>query len=410
MNDAGLGSGKRTGAAVVSPPRTLSGGYELLLTPENGGLSKLCYPVQLRFGAFLINATKIVWLIDARISELLSNPRDGVAWAKHGVVAPAGVDPDRFHGDFVKARGHCGPEQEVPKLTHKVRSALKFAGKEYRSLGLTQYLLDTSTEPVKSLEGVVRQVAEDPRCSSDAGARQVLRERQIQGVNTVNISQLSQSTTVARIKALWPNYDFGKGASPRHAMCKPAPAPQGCKACDGKQQVTVDGCDDIPDWVSSFATAILHATESKTLICKLSSINAALLNIYFKNQGSNYHLGLHNDSSHVFERFIYTLRLLSPAILSFATGGLRSNALAVKAQEPKAKGAGFPVYFDIPLPHGCLTEMTDFAANVLQHCVRPAPGTDGPSASLVLRHIHESLLSPGWLARNKVTHSRGSGS
>ena len=65
----------------------------------------------------------------------------------------------------------------------------------------------------------------------------------------------------------------------------------------------------------------------------------------------------------------------------------------------------YPIYFDIPLPCSCLTEMSGFAANVLEHCVRLTD--DGPTASLVFRHIHESLLGPVWVANNSVAREPG---
>ena len=101
------------------------------------------------------------------------------------------------------------------------------------------------------------------------------------------------------------------------------------------------------------------------------------------------------------DRPIYTLRLLREATLSFVTGGLRMNTPYLRHDGKSAKQDDYPIYFDISLPRGCLTEMKGFAANVLEHCVRV--DGDEPTASLVLRHIHESLLGSAWLDNNRVT-------
>jgi len=388
----------------------MSGAFEVLLTTEKGGLSKTTQPVELNIGGERVNAMKHVWYINEDVYDTLMNPQHGIAWALHEAVAPRGIDQGRCEGEFVsrgQKRRHGGSEKEVPTLTSAVRDVLlQTAAPGWRYLGLTQYELDTSNSMFTDLEDKVRKIAEDPRCKEATGAEQVLRENGVGGVNTVDISA-SKESAVARIKCLWPKYQYGKGGGCKHGMCSPAALPDGatkCKACGNSPQVTVGGCDNMPTWVKSFALDLMHATTADgEKVCKLSDINAALLNIYLKNQGSSYGLGRHFDSPHIFDRPIYTLRFLRPGVLSFVPGGLRQNALAVMPPNPRS--AGFPIYFEIPLSRGCLTEMTGFAANVLQHCVRFGDEV-GASASLVLRHIHTSLLTPAWLSQNEARRKR----
>ena len=66
---------------------------------------------------------------------------------------------------------------------------------------------------------------------------------------------------------------------------------------------------------------------------------------------------------------------------------------------------GMTIWFSFQRYNLLMPEMTGFAANVLQHCVRFGDEV-GASASLVLRHIHTSLLTPAWLSQNKARRNK----
>ena len=76
----------------------------------------------------------------------------------------------------------------------------------------------------------------------------------------------------------------------------------------------------MPGYIKSFASDLLHATEraesSDGRICKLDSINSALVNLYLHKSGSTA-LGRHYDSPHIFKRPILSLRLFNACELSF---------------------------------------------------------------------------------------------
>ena len=72
----------------------------------------------------------------------------------------------------------------------------------------------------------------------------------------------------------------------------------------------------------------------------------------------------------------------------------------------------FPIYFEVPLLPGCLTEMDGFSAKALQHAVLPGD-EPGRTVSLVLRNIHASLLTNNangddWCENNSIRRTPAS--
>ena len=64
-----------------------------------------------------------------------------------------------------------------------------------------------------------------------------------------------------------------------------------------------------------------------------------------------------------------------------------------------------PILFKLPLPRGALTRMEGFAARAARHAILPVE--HGPTASVILREVHEVLLKQtpedsAWLQRNRV--------
>ena len=314
----------------------------------------------------------------------------------------------------------------MPELTERAREALeKDEDKPNTPLGLTQWVFeDPSAKPFARLEDEMRRLVPLSGATKETYTAQHGLE-----ANTIDVNySRGGKPSLSRVKLFYPKYGYGSDGGAKHGMCKAAPIPQNqkCQGCKNKADVTVAECNDMPKYITCFATDLLHATErpvspdadateraesSDGRICKLKSINSALVNLYLKPVAGTSLLKRHYDSPHIFARPIYTLRLLEPATLSFATGGMRNVEYLTKDSMVKANGKetgevripmrAYPIYFDIPLPRGCLTEMSGFAANVLQHFVRQTADAV-PTASLVLRHIHKSLLDEKWVTSNSV--------
>ena len=399
---------------------------EVLLS-DGRGLRKVETPVTLRLGVHQVRAMKIEWFISTKVRDVLAHPKTGIAWARGGFVANSdGVDPDRFDGDFTNRKRcgrHGGVEKvEIPELTKRACAALEDdEGTPNAPLGLTQWIIeDPSAEPFASLERAIREHAISGLEPLSGATKETYTALHGLADETIDMSR-GKKDKVMRVKLFYPKYKYGNDGGAKHGMCMAAALLRDkCPGCHNAPVVTVAKCNAMPDYIKSFASNLLDATERAEspdgdateraespggLICKLDSINSALVNLYLRQSGSTV-LGRHYDSPHIFARPIYTLRLLRPATLSFVTGGLRLNVPYLTEDRPHVKKCAYPIYFDIPLPRGCLTEMSGFAANVLEHCVR-LTADDGPTASLVLRHIHESLLGDAWVASNSVARKPG---
>ena len=79
------------------------------------------------------------------------------------------------------------------------------------------------------------------------------------------------------------------------------------------------------------------------------------------------------------------LSIFSGKILSFGVKGF-----GMKPQE---------IHYDVDMPRGAITIMEGYAANKLNHGVKPVTEK---VASLLLRRMHPSLLGKDWCAQNTV--------
>ena len=87
----------------------------------------------------------------------------------------------------------------------------------------------------------------------------------------------------------------------------------------------------------------------------------------------------------MFERPIIALSLFSGNILSFGVKGF-----GMQPQE---------LHYEVYMPRGAITIMEGFAANKVNHGVKPVTEK---VASLLLRRMHPSLLGEDWCAQNTV--------
>ena len=204
---------------------------------------------------------------------------------------------------------------------------------------------------------------------------------------------------VARVKFFWPEYGYGGCNKADHGMCPVSPIFTKCRRCRHEPIVKTDGCGAFPPEVRAFAQALMDATRGGSPICKLPNINAVSLNVYeYRKQQCL--LDAHVDGPHIFKRPIYSYRLFSPAKLAFVAGK-KKHANYSKGGDPN-----WPIFFEVPLPVGCLTEMSGFAASALMHCVRDGGQPKTRTASLILRSIHEELLDEEWLTNNLISRVR----
>ena len=106
------------------------------------------------------------------------------------------------------------------------------------------------------------------------------------------------------------------------------------------------------------------------------------LNVYNKRGGKL--LG-HFDSPHLFQRPIIAIELFSAKRLSF---GLKGQGM-----QPQEH------HYGVDMPRGSVTIMEGYAANRINHAVRPVREK---VASLLIRRMHPGLLDEEWKARNEI--------
>mmetsp|Transcript_39294 Transcript_39294/g.78508 ORF Transcript_39294/g.78508 Transcript_39294/m.78508 type:complete len:1413 (-) Transcript_39294:686-4924(-) len=375
------------------PVQVGSTGPDYLFTVQNGLLRKMETQCTLSFGGVSYTTTRIEWhlpcavmqAIEADIQEARKNPRTG-----------------------------------VPPFTAKVKkvaAAVQPDG-EWASTGLVQYQLPATA--LNALVGAIDQWLPVTASSSIAQAKQALHQhfRPVQ-IDFAPKSDPKRSEAdhdakqMTRAKVFWGRYGYGQTEC-KNGLCSPAPLQQEgpCPKCGHVPDVDTKCCNDIPHDVRAVAQSLMDATVDGNPLCKLRSINSALLNIYEKRVGPTSMLGQHFDSPHHFNRPIYTIRLLRPAMLSFVTGGLMT-VYGAKDEPLKPNRSNFPIYFEVPLLPGCLTEMDGFSARALEHAVLPGD-EPGRTVSLVLRNIHDSLLTKNvsgddWLENNSIRRTPASG-
>ena len=265
---------------------------------------------------------------------------------------------------------------------------------KWASTGIVQYQLALKML-ANHVGGIERWL---PASSSAAEAARALQQRFQPTQMDLTPGPKEMLKQLSRAKVFFPRYGYGE-TDCQHGLCPPAPLPRGvkCPSCGHIPDIEVEGCGDMPVEVRGLAQALMDATVDGQALCKLNSINSGLVNFYERPSGTT-HLGLHFDSPHHFEQPIYSIRLSGRARLAFCACHCGQGAYGTEG----SKRADFPIHFEVPLLPGCLTEMSGFAARALKHAVLPDKEA-GRTVSVVLRHIHESLLTPQWLANNKIT-------
>ena len=192
-----------------------------------------------------------------------------------------------------------------------------------------------------------------------------------------------------RTKYFFPKYTYGKdengkNQTPKRGDCTAEPLPPGvvCKRCKGAQTIVTEQCNNIPAWIYQPDGACLARHLVELGILENGWATSAILNVYNKKGGK---LLAHFDSPHLFERLIVALSLFSGKILSFGVKGF-----GMKPQE---------IHYDVDMPRGAITIMYGYAANKVNHGVKPVTEK---AASLLLRRMHPSLLGEDWCAQNTV--------
>ena len=187
-----------------------------------------------------------------------------------------------------------------------------------------------------------------------------------------------------RAKYFFPKYTYGEKQTPKRGDCDAEPLPPGlaCKRCKGEQKLVTEQCNNIPAWIYQPDGACLARHLVELGILENGWATSAILNVYNKKGGK---LLAHFDSPHLFERLIVALSLFSGKILSFGVKGF-----GMKPQE---------IHYDVDMPRGAITIMYGYAANKVNHGVKPVTEK---AASLLLRRMHPSLLGEDWCAQNTV--------
>ena len=172
------------------------------------------------------------------------------------------------------------------------------------------------------------------------------------------------------------------GYTPQWADCGPIPLQplQRCPQCKGAQAIVTDKCNDIPGWIYHSKQPCLAKTLIELDVIEDAWANSAILNTYHKAGGK---LMQHADSCHLFVRPIVGLSLFNAKSLSF---GIESRGMATNL-------------FTLQMPRGAITIMEGYAANKINHGVRPVKRK---TATLLLRRVFPGLLSNEWRKKNTM--------
>ena len=188
----------------------------------------------------------------------------------------------------------------------------------------------------------------------------------------------------ARTKYFFPKYTYGAGQTPKCGDCDAAPLPPGetRRRCHGAQSLVTERCNPIPDWIFQPDGLCLASILVALGVLENGWANSAILNVYNKRGGKL--LG-HFDSPRLFQRPIIAIGLFSAKRLSFGVAGF-----GMQPQEH---------HYGVDMPRGSVTIMEGYAANRINHAVRPVREK---VASLLIRRMHPGLLDEEWKARNEI--------
>ncbi|EDO40086.1 predicted protein [Nematostella vectensis] len=109
--------------------------------------------------------------------------------------------------------------------------------------------------------------------------------------------------------------------------------------------------DDIPEWIYELVISRLE----KAGIVPKDFINSAVINDYQPGGCIVSHI----DPMHIFDRPIVSCSFFSSCTLSF---GCKFSFKPIRTTDP---------ILSLPLPRGCVTALSGYAADEITHCVRP---------------------------------------
>lgn len=241
---------------------------------------------------------------------------------------------------------------------------------------------------VRQLVGVF---TEDELSSFEKQVDEMVAHDERWQANTLDISPPGATgDKKKRTKLFFPQYTYGPKQTPKRGDCAEVPLPPGqvCRQCRGAQTLITEQCNDIPDWIYHAERPCLASILVELGILENGWANSAILNMYHKRGGKL--LG-HFDSPHLFARPIIAVSRFSAKSLSFGVGG--------QGMQPQER------HYTVDMPQGAVTIMYGFAANQINHAVKPVREK---VASLLLRRMHPSLLGDKWVAKNTVQVNQAS--
>jgi hypothetical protein len=263
------------------------------------------------------------------------------------------------------------PAKQTPPLVRKLESLDLSADDEHLPFGITQYVPMDSEEwfPIDAMEQELMTYVPAVQGMDEGAYKTQLSQLGITGEKTIDYL-VNYRTKL--FFGVW--YNYSKAASAKHGMCKVVPIFHKCKSCKYKPDIStkVMGVNAMPG-----ALGVTFKLFQKYVDDRL---NSSLVNLYLKGGAGNIGLSGHYDATHLFERPIWTVRLLNDAELRFVLGGA-GQTMYSKDVPPLAS---------IPLYRGAVTVMYGFAARGPMHQVHVG---NTPTASLVIRTVHPALLA-----------------
>ena len=261
------------------------------------------------------------------------------------------------------------PAKHMPNLVRKLE-ALDLTDDQHLPFGLTQYVPKDEKKwfPIDAMDQQLMTYIPEASGMDESAYKAQLAGLGIMGTNTIDYKLNFRTKLFFGVR-----YLYSQGASAMHGMCKVGPIFHRCKSCKYKPEISTDvmGVEEVPGALGDTFNLFKTKVDAR--------LNSSLVNLYLQGGAGNIGLSGHYDATHLFERPIWSVRLLHDAELRFVLGGAGQTCYSKEV----------PPLASIPLMRGALTVMYGFAARGPMHQVHV---DRTPTASLVIRTVHPELL------------------
>ncbi|XP_071947937.1 RNA demethylase ALKBH5-like [Antedon mediterranea] len=262
-------------------------------------------------------------------------------------------------------------DREIPNFSKSKRKNTSKSPRPRPSFGRKQNV-EENVEVAKLIRSGIKQF----QLFSEEECKQI--EDKINEVVRIGDDDVYKDHTVDRAP-LRNKYFFGEGYTYGAQLAKRGP---------GQERLYAKGeVDPIPKWIHDMVVAKLVA---KNIIVD-GFVNSAVINDY-KPGGC---IVSHVDPIHIFDRPIVSVSFLSDSALSF---GCKFSFKPIRVTKP---------IVCLPMTRGCVTILSDYAADQVTHCIRPQD-IRARRAVIILRRVYPDAprLEPSYLNPQGDSHKK----